>query len=148
MNIVDKSKRIPKKDRPKRTDRRPWLVGTDDIPPPMDVGWQMWSESSNPYEQGLVQFEFTPKGLAVQWFGLEEHRYVIEWHELAIISNSPPKFHEEMTYLREKAEMDGFKEGLERAQKEFDERTMGPRIVFGEKLKSRENSDDPPDSAA
>lgn len=89
--------------RPRKEDRRPWLVGTDDIPPPMDVGWQMWSGSSSPYEQGLVKFEFTPKGLAVMWFGINEDRYVIEWHELASLAGNPPRFAEQLEYLREQA---------------------------------------------
>lgn len=134
------------------------MLGTDDIPPPMDVPWQMWSNSSNPYEQGLVQFEFTPKGLAVNWFGgcpeekvkggLRYAPYVIEWHELANIAELPPRLDEDLQFLKEKAENEGYREGMERSQREFDERTKGPQILFGAKMRSREDSDDPPDQAA
>jgi hypothetical protein len=118
-----------KRQRPTKVPLRPWMLGTDDIPPPMDVPWQMWSKSSNPYEQGLVQFEFTPEGLAVQWWGPHETRYVITWNELGIMAELPPKLAEDVQWIKEQAEMDGFKAGLERAEREFDQRTKGPQFV-------------------
>jgi hypothetical protein len=44
----------------------------------------MWSQSSDPHEQGLVQFEFTEEGLGVGWCpdGYLD-KDVIPWHELA-----------------------------------------------------------------
>lgn len=105
--------------RPTKEPRRPYLLGTDDIPPPMDVPWQMWSNSSNPYEQGLVQFEFTPKGLQVRWLDIDEQAYVIEWHELAIIAGLPPKLTEEVQHIKEKAENEGYIWGLAKALQRF-----------------------------
>jgi hypothetical protein len=128
------------------------MLGTDDIPPPMDVPWQMWSQSSNPYEQGLIQFEFTPKGLAVSWWGecpseqvsggIRQAPYVIEWHELANIASLPPKLEEDIQWIKEKAEIEGYKLGMKKAQAEFDERTKSPQP-----LKILKDRPDPPSAA-
>ena len=115
-----------KMQRPTKEPLRPWMLGTNDIPPPMDVPWQMWSQSSSPYEQGLIQFEFTPKGLAVRWFGVDEKRYVIEWHELGIIANLPPKLEEDLQHLKEKSEHEGYLWGLAKALERYGDKTQMP----------------------
>lgn len=98
---------------------RPWMLGTDEIPPPLRVPFQMWSRSSDPHQQGLVQFEFTEEGLAARWFGdsdvptatmssmsipLHGPKTIIEWHELAWLAGGLPRDVEaEIEWLKEKA---------------------------------------------
>ena len=106
--------------------RKPWMVGTNDNPPPLDVPWQMWSNSSSPYEQGLVQFEFTPKGIAVKWCGPDEPKLVVEWHELACMAAWPPKLREELDSLRERAAAEGYMWGLTKALERFGDRYTDP----------------------
>lgn len=98
---------------------RPWMLGTDEIPPPMRVPYQMWSRSSDPHQAGLVQFEFTEEGLAVRWFGdsdvptttlgsaipLFYPKNIIEWHELAwLAGNQPRDVEAEIEWIKEKAQ--------------------------------------------
>lgn len=97
---------------------KPFLLGSDDIHPPLDVPWQMWSTSSNPYEQGLVQFEFTPEGLRIGWMYTE--KLVIRWHEMAFIAAHPPRLNEEIQHIREGAERAGYLYGLAKALKQFE----------------------------
>lgn len=107
-----------------RKDDRPWLLGTGDIPPPLDVPWQMWSQSSNPYEQGLVCFEFTREGLVVGWW--QEEKVLIAWHELAWMTGQQPRgLQEEVQYIKEFAEAEAYAVGLARALKEWQERVAG-----------------------
>ena len=96
---------------------RPWLLGTDEIPPPLRTPWQMWSKSSDPHQQGLIQFEFTEEGLTVAWFpdGLQE-KNVIPWDELAWASGqNSPDLRRELEFIKEKAQ----DEGLRWAKEQF-----------------------------
>lgn len=86
----------------------------------------MWSQSSSPYEVGLVQFKFTPKGLAVQWWGPHEERYVIEWHELAAMAALPPKLAEEVQSIKENAAIEGRLYGLAEVLARYGNRTEMP----------------------
>lgn len=119
----------PKRKRRKKdvySEARPWLLGTDDIPPPMRVPWQMWSKSSDPHQGGLVQFEFTPEGIAVGWYpeGYTD-KHVIPWHELAFLSGSRPRdLQEEIQHIRELAESEDFAVGNMRAVREWRDKTM------------------------
>lgn len=104
--------------------RRPWMLGTNDIPPPIRVPWQMWSKSSSPYEQGLVQFEFTDEGLAVGWCpdGYLD-KDVIPWHELAWMAGKEhPDLKREREYLKEESQTEGYRLGLERAVEKLTEK--------------------------
>ena len=89
---------------------RPWLLGTNDIPPPMRVPWQMWSKSSDPHQQGLIQFEFTEEGLAVGWWpeGVLSKR-VIPWDELAWMAGSTPvNLALEVEHIKEQSQAEGY----------------------------------------
>lgn len=90
---------------------RPWLLGTEDRPPPLRVPWQMWSKSSDPHQQGLIAFEFTEEGLAVAWFpeGFIE-KDVIPWHELAwMAGQQSPDLKKELEWIKETAQAEGYK---------------------------------------
>jgi len=96
---------------PPKQDKRPWLLGTDEIPPPIDVPYQMWSKSSNPYEQGMLQFEFVPQGVKVGWWF--EPKQTIEWHELALFIGCLPRdFQDDMQCIREQTYTDALREGF------------------------------------
>ena len=102
--------------RKKLNQGRPFLLGTNDNPPPLRVPWQMWSKSSDPYQQGLVAFEFTEEGLAVGWFpeGFLS-KDVIPWHELAwMAGNDHPDLKDEVQRIKENAELEGFKHARDR----------------------------------
>jgi hypothetical protein len=90
---------------------RPWLLGTEDRPPPMRVPWQMWSRSSDPHQQGLIHFEFTEEGLAVGWFpeGIIGDQSVIPWHELAwMAGEKTPDLKKEIEWIKEQAQAEGY----------------------------------------
>jgi MarR-like DNA-binding transcriptional regulator SgrR of sgrS sRNA len=100
---------------------RPWLLGTNDIPPPMRVPWQMWSKSSDPHQQGLIQFEFTEEGLSVGWcpHGFIE-KDVIPWAELAWMAGSQhPDLKSEAEWIKEQAQSEGYKLAREMVMKEL-----------------------------
>lgn len=101
--------------------RRPWMLGTNDIPPPIRVPWQIWSKSSDPHEQGLIQFEFTEEGLGVGWYPdgyLDKN--VIPWHELAWMAGSEhPDLATERQWIKEESQAEGYRLGLERAVTEL-----------------------------
>jgi hypothetical protein len=119
----------------KKLDRgRPWLLGKNDTPPPMRVPWQMWSQSSNPHQQGLIAFEFTEEGLAVGWYpeGFLE-KSIIPWDELAWMSGQVnPDLKIEAQYLKEQAETDGYKLGKQRAVEEIRLKIMKLRTMSDE----------------
>lgn len=96
---------------------RPWMLGTDEIPPPMRVPFQMWSKSSDPHQGGLIQFEFTDEGLAVKWFGdfdasggvVRDGKSIIEWHELTWVAGQKPlSLTEEIVWIKEQAAHDAY----------------------------------------
>lgn len=96
---------------------RPWLLGTDDNPPPLRVPWQMWSKSSDPHQAGLIAFEFTEEGLAVGWFpkGFTD-KNIIPWHELAWMAGQQhPDLKTECEFIKEQAEAEGLSLGRKRA---------------------------------
>ena len=100
---------------------RPWMLGTDDNPPPLRVPWQMWSRSSDPHQQGLIAFEFTEEGLAVGWYpdGFLE-KDVISWDELAWMSgNQSLDLKREVEFIKEQAETEGLKLGRQKAVEEI-----------------------------
>lgn len=82
----------------------------------------MWSKSSDPHQNGLIQFEFTEEGLAVKWFGnfdtegmtVRDGKGIIEWHELAWVAGQQPlSLKEEIEWIKEQAEAEGAKAGIE-----------------------------------
>lgn len=97
--------------------RRPWMLGTSDIPPPLRVPWQMWSNSDDPHEQGLVQFEFTEEGLGIGWYpDAYFSKEVIPWHELAWEAGKEhPDLKREREWLKEQSQTEGYRLGMERA---------------------------------
>lgn len=102
------------------------MLGTNDIPPPLRVPWQMWSQSSDPHQQGLVQFEFTEEGIGVNWFpDRVTTKDVIPWYELAWTAGSDhPDLVTECEFLKEKAEQEGYRLGLEKAVEMLTERVL------------------------
>jgi hypothetical protein len=105
-------------DRRKTTEeaRRPVLLGTNEIPPPMDIPWQMWSRSSDPHQQGLIVFEFTPDGLGVCWWEEQSlvngrlSKAVIPWHEMAwMAGQQSPDLKSELDWIKERAQIDGYR---------------------------------------
>lgn len=119
-----------------RKDDRPWLLGTDEIPPPLDVPWQMWSQSSNPHEGGLIRFEFTREGLIVGY--VNEEKGFIAWHELAwMTGNQPRDLQEEIQYIREFAQAEAFAIGMARALKEWRDKVLGKPFLasYGDEVK-------------
>jgi hypothetical protein len=112
---------VPKRKSASKGATRPWLLGTNDTPPPLRVPWQMWSKSSDPHEQGLVQFEFTEEGLGVGWCpdGYFD-KDVIPWHELAWMAGKEhPYLKREREYLKEQSQTEGYRLGYERAMEEI-----------------------------
>lgn len=115
---------------------RPWLLGIEDIPPPMDVPFQMWSKSSDPHQQGLIQFEFSPEGISAGWF--YEGKDVIPWHELAWFAGElHPDIKREIEFLKEKAEVEGFAVGMARALKVWQDKIIDKPFLasYGESVK-------------
>src|SRR5277367_2081583 len=118
---------------------RPWLLGTNDRPPPLRVPWQMWSQSSDPHQQGLIHFEFTEEGLAVGWFpeGIIGEQNVIPWHELAWMSGSEhPDLKTECEFIKEQAEAEGYKHGMQNALNELQKR-IAEDLRNGESVSER-----------
>lgn len=90
---------------------RPFRLGVDEVPPPLRVPWQMWSKSSNPHQQGLIQFEFTEEGLAVGWWPvIDNGKEIIPWDELAwMAGQQSPDLKKELEWIKEQAQTEGYK---------------------------------------
>ena len=74
----------------------------------------MWSQSSSPHEQGLIQFEFASEGLMIAWH--PDTKQLIPWNELAWMSGQPnPNLKTEADFLKEQAQSEGYELGMARA---------------------------------
>jgi len=110
------------------------MLGTDEIPPPLRRPWQMWSTSSDPYQNGLIQFEFTEEGLAVGWF--PDAKQLIPWHELAWgAGTKSPDLNGEVEWVREQAQAEGYR----LAKKQFIEDMRGKVTKIGLMLIETDN---------
>ena len=81
-------------------------------------GMTVESQSSSPYESGELEMRFTETKLLIRWKG-ETKFSELEWHEVAFCAmHSTPKLKEELQWLSEEAQREGFDLGFEMGSKE------------------------------